>query len=591
MMAGLPLYTQLNILSLLGDCSQLLPKLPLLDLLSQYVFGCTHSEVAPAASTKLDVNSAALVAALCCDLYRRATFSQQQLERVNGIAAAANSVLDKVAICAPAAAEANASRQHSLLYCTADGITHRRQLLGSKQQLAQSGADGPDNVTGAQATLNKADSSTASKRPRAQELGQHEESESVELTDAKRRRISVEIDADEFEPLVLPVPPELPAFANAAAAATTATTATDKDQNTAAEQSLEASISAVDAVATTAGSATVATSSAASSSAVDTALPAAAQLLPESLTEGLAAARAALTAAAKAPGSSREVNAAAAAVASLLLAAATVALPGCSSAVELVCTALHTTTAAASTAASSKSSALEIADDVLVAICSKVVSPSLSLRSCKDVVQGLLLPRARALTAPASRVLVTGITSVAKQRPEAVVDGLLLPLLCTDSSSSSSSNSSDIAVGSAHCELCLRLLRQVLPKHLLQGILVALCTQSSSSSNSSDSCNSEATSVCEWTDFTVPVVTALLNMQLQLSDEAVSAVAGRIEAASELPALQSSLKFGTLVHVLLTKYSAQAAAHCAVLQTANARLTTFMAKSCSTALEKLRAVK
>eukprot|EP00953_Heterococcus_sp_UTEX-ZZ885_P019654 10973-Heterococcus_DN1.PRE.2 len=90
MMAGLPLYTQFNILSLLGDCSQLLPKLPLLDLLSQYVFGCKHSDDAPAASTSLDVNSAALVAALCCDLYRSTTFSQQQLERVNDIAAAAN---------------------------------------------------------------------------------------------------------------------------------------------------------------------------------------------------------------------------------------------------------------------------------------------------------------------------------------------------------------------------------------------------------------------------------------------------------------------------------------------------------------------
>jgi Fanconi Anaemia group E protein FANCE len=580
MMAGLPLYTQLNILSLLGDCSQLLPKLPLLDLLSQYVFDCTHSEVAPAASTSLDVNSAALVAALCCDLYRSATFSQQQLERVNGIAAAANRVLDKSAICAPAASETTGSKQHSLLYSIADGITQRRQRVHSMLQSAQTEPHGSDNATVAQATLMEVDSSTAAKRPRAQELDQLGESESSELSDVKRRRISIEIDADELEPLVLPVPPELPTFTKAAAAAT----AVNEDQRSAAEQTLEAAIAAVDAVATAADSAITA-----SSSAVGTAVLAAAQLLPESLTEGLAAARAALTAAAKAPGSSREVNAAAAAVASLLLTAATVAIPGSSSsAVKLVCAALHTTTAAASTAASSKSSTVEIADDVLVAICSKVVSPSLGLRSCRDVVQELLLPRARALTAPASRVLVTGITSVAKQRPEAVVDGLILPLLCT-SSSSSSSGSSDVAVGSAQCELCLRLLRQVLPKHLLQGILIALCTQSSSSSSSDSSSTEAASGVCEWTDFTVPVVTALLNMQLQLSDEAVSAVAGRIEAASEVPALQTSLKFGTLVHVLLTKYSAQAAAHCALLQTANARLTTFMAKSCSTALEKLRA--
>jgi Fanconi Anaemia group E protein FANCE len=579
MLSGLPLYAQFNILSLLGDCSQLLPKLPLLDLLSQYVFGCTHSDDVPAASRRLDANSAALVAALCCDLYTSGTFSQQQLERVNDTAAAANSVLDKAAVYEPAAAAAAAasdSKQHSLLYCIADGITQRRQLVFNKQQPAKSNLNASDSAALAHATLTEADSSTAAKRPRAQELEQFDDPESSDVSDVKRRRISNEIDVQELEPLLLPVPPELPTFNNTAAVATAAV----DDQHAATEQTCEAASAGADVIATTASSATAATSSAAGAAVI-----AQSKLLPESLTEGLAAARAALAAATKASGSSREVNAAAAAVASLLLTAATVAVPGSNrSAVELVCTALHTAATTTAAAASSKSTAVDIADDVLVAICSKVVSPSLSLRSCRDVVHGLLLPRARALTAPASRVLVTGITNVAKQRPEAVVDGLVLPLLCTNSSSN------DVAVGSAQCELCLRLLRQVLPKHLLQGILVALCTQNSSI-NSSDSSNSSSNSeagVCEWTDFTVPVVTALLNMQLQLSDETVSAVAGRIEAASELPALQSSLKFGTLVHVLLTKYSAQAAAHCAVLQTANARLTTFMAKSCNTALDKLR---
>lgn len=92
-------------------------------------------------------------------------------------------------------------------------------------------------------------------------------------------------------------------------------------------------------------------------------------------------------------------------------------------------------------------------DDLVMAVCDGFVTPALSLRNCLAFVRAVLVPRARALTAPASRLLVTAVSGIGKARPGVVIDGLILPLLCEGDPAS--------AVGSAQCELCTRLIKQV----------------------------------------------------------------------------------------------------------------------------------
>lgn len=92
-------------------------------------------------------------------------------------------------------------------------------------------------------------------------------------------------------------------------------------------------------------------------------------------------------------------------------------------------------------------------DGLVIAICDGFVTPALSLRNCLAFVRAVLVPRARALTTPASRLLVTAVSGIGKARPGVVIDGLVLPLLCEGDPS---------AVGSAQCELCTRLIKQVL---------------------------------------------------------------------------------------------------------------------------------
>ncbi|KAG5178538.1 hypothetical protein JKP88DRAFT_151488, partial [Tribonema minus] len=220
------------------------------------------------------------------------------------------------------------------------------------------------------------------------------------------------------------------------------------------------------------------------------------------------------------------------------------------------------------------------------AVCTKAVTPALGLRACTEFVRGALLPRAAALSAPAPRTLVSGVTAAAKQRPQAVVEGLLVPLLHGDAAAGDgsaaaagdsgagvgdSSSGGRMAPGSAQCELLLRTARSALPPHAAAPLVAAACDPR-----------------CAWNDGTVALVTSLLGMKLVLDDSAVAALAGRIEAEAERAEQCKSLKFATLLHTLVLKYGPQAGPHAAVLRTAAEKNTTFMKKSALSALQRLK---
>ncbi|CAN0206897.1 unnamed protein product, partial [Ectocarpus fasciculatus] len=198
-----------------------------------------------------------------------------------------------------------------------------------------------------------------------------------------------------------------------------------------------------------------------------------------------------------------------------------------------------------------------------MAVCDGFVTPALSLRNCLAFVRAVLVPRARALTAPASRLLVTAVSGIGKARPGVVIDGLVLPLLCEGDPAS--------PVGSAQCELCTRLIKQILPKDTLEAVLVGLCGPAEDESaqtaggwiggpNGGSGGNGSSTAAagrrhdaagsssrCVWTELTVPVMTTALNLKPALSDRAIAALVRGVEAAAERAALQKSLKFTTLI--------------------------------------------
>ncbi|CAM9198214.1 unnamed protein product, partial [Scytosiphon promiscuus] len=230
-------------------------------------------------------------------------------------------------------------------------------------------------------------------------------------------------------------------------------------------------------------------------------------------------------------------------------------------------------------------------DDVVMAVCDGFVTPALSLKNCLAFVRAVLVPRARALTTPASRLLVTAVSGIGKQRPGVVIDGLILPLLCEGDLS---------MVGSAQCELCTRLIKQVLPKHALEAVLVGLCdplldesTRASAGAwggvpqGGGAEAASSSPSSCVWTELTTPVITAALNLKPTLSDKAIAALVRGVEAAAEQPNLQKSLKFTTLIHSMVNRFGPQLKPHVPTLRAAVGRCSNFMVKAVLAALQRL----
>lgn len=88
-----------------------------------------------------------------------------------------------------------------------------------------------------------------------------------------------------------------------------------------------------------------------------------------------------------------------------------------------------------------------------------------------------------------------------------------------------------------------------MPKHTLEAVLVALCgVRTDESSQTSgwgagpgggDGSNSgQAAGSCVWTELTMPVITAAVNLKPPLSEKAIGVIVRRVEAAAELPQLQ-----------------------------------------------------
>lgn len=89
-----------------------------------------------------------------------------------------------------------------------------------------------------------------------------------------------------------------------------------------------------------------------------------------------------------------------------------------------------------------------------------------------------------------------------------------------------------------------------MPKHTLEAVLVALCGMRAAEgvgaggwgggpSGGGDGSNpGQVAGSCVWTELTMPVITAAVNLKPPLSERAIGVVVRRVEAAAELPQLQ-----------------------------------------------------
>jgi hypothetical protein len=201
---------------------------------------------------------------------------------------------------------------------------------------------------------------------------------------------------------------------------------------------------------------------------------------------------------------------------------------------------------------------------------------------------------------PASRVLTSLLTLLARERPMECVASILIPSLVMTTTTKCTSL---FEPNRFQCELISRVLRgkdalssQAIA-HLVSELLPtkeevnALPTSSYSSSLG-------LIGGMKWTENTIPLLTACLICNPTLSDDVVMTMSGMISyqltstnvtSSSTLMAAAKSIKFSTLFQTFITKYGSQVKSIHKVesLLDSATRLKTFMSKTICLSLKKL----
>ena len=179
---------------------------------------------------------------------------------------------------------------------------------------------------------------------------------------------------------------------------------------------------------------------------------------------------------------------------------------------------------------------------------------------------------------PASRLITSLLTSLARDRPIECVESLLVPtLVCELCDTVTEPNR-------FQCELVARILRG---KDAISIPAIALFIEKILLSS-----NESTHEGMPWTEHSMPLVSACLNRQPPLSDVVVVRLANRVKhylSPANEQVMGKSMKFSTIFHVLVSKFGQQLkeVGEAASLKEAVIHLKTFMSKTINTVLSKL----
>ena len=196
---------------------------------------------------------------------------------------------------------------------------------------------------------------------------------------------------------------------------------------------------------------------------------------------------------------------------------------------------------------------------------------------------------------PASRVVTSLLTSLARDRPMECVVSILVPTLVLKKylPSSTAAHESLFEPTRFQCELISRILKG---RDALSAAAISLFVEellpTSDEVESSLNDTLQVRGGMKWTDNTMPLLSACLNRQPDLPDNVVSRLADEISYqlfSKASPSMVKSMKLSTLFHTFVTKYGTQVKSTGKVesLKESCTLLKTFMSKTISMALKKI----
>ncbi|XP_073325878.1 Fanconi anemia group E protein [Pagrus major] len=199
----------------------------------------------------------------------------------------------------------------------------------------------------------------------------------------------------------------------------------------------------------------------------------------------------------------------------------------------------------------------DLLEQHLPKLCSSILAPSsdLSYSTATTFIRSLLLKKVLSLLEPASRCLVTAVTSLCGRWPRPMCHALIGPVL------------EDKNIGNPQAELLNRLIEGCLDSHYRLLVL-------------------QMTFRIEWSEAVLSIIHSLLDSKPDLSDELFTQFIEQL--VSQGPQFTKSVKFAKMMLTVLTKYSSYVtAAHKHSLHSCLMLNETFLKKPVQAALKRI----
>ncbi|KAM8863837.1 Fanconi anemia group E protein isoform 2-T2 [Spinachia spinachia] len=199
----------------------------------------------------------------------------------------------------------------------------------------------------------------------------------------------------------------------------------------------------------------------------------------------------------------------------------------------------------------------DLPEQTLPNLCSSILAPAIdfSYSTTATLIKSLLLQKVLSLSEPASRCLVTAVTSLCSRYPRPTCDALIGPVL------------EEKDIGNLQAELLNRLIEGCLDSHYKLLVL-------------------QMTFTISWSEAVLSVIHSLLDSKLDFSEELFTQFSEQLlSQGSQFP---KSVKFAKIMLTVLTKYNSHVtAAHKQSLQGCLMENETFLKKSLQVALKRI----
>ncbi|XP_010747168.3 Fanconi anemia group E protein [Larimichthys crocea] len=199
----------------------------------------------------------------------------------------------------------------------------------------------------------------------------------------------------------------------------------------------------------------------------------------------------------------------------------------------------------------------DLPEQTLPKLCGSILAPSLDLSysTAATLIKSLLLEKVLSLSEPASRCLVTAVTSLCSSFPRPMCDALIGPVIEGKN------------IGNPQAELLNRLIEGCLDSHYRLLVL-------------------QMTFKIAWSEALLSMIHSLLDSKPDLSEEQFTQFTEQL--VSQSPQFTKSVKFAKMLLTVLTKYSTYVtAAHKHSLNSCLMLNETFLKKSLQAALKRI----